>query len=634
MFISDFAIKRPLITVVTMLTLVIFGIVALFRLQTDEFPEVAPPYVSVGLIYPGASPDVVESEVLDPVEEAIASISGVKTMIGSASDGFASVVIEFVFEKPLLEATQDIRDAISTIRSDLPEELEEPVIRKLNDTDRPIVSLALSSTTLSPAELTRLADPTITRELRSIPGVAEVTVVGALERELTVQIRPEALQASGIGVAQVVQALQLQNLAAPVGRVTGSLDERSIRLHGRAEDPEEFARLVLAERDGQLIRLGQVAEIIDGTEEQRSLALFNGRESVGIDIKKSRGYSTTSVSDEIRGRVEALRETLPPGAKLELVQDAGTRVDAAVRNVQEMLLEGAALTVLVVFLFLNSWRSTVITGLALPVSVLASFIAVWAFGFTLNTMSLLGLSLAIGILIDDAIVVRENIVRHVEMGSDHYTAAREGTAEIGLAVAATTFSILAVFIPIAFMDGVGGQWFKPFALTMACSVLVSLFVSFSLDPMLSAYWADPHKEEHEKAWITRKLDRFNAWFNRQAQRYKRVIAWALDHRLPVVAIAVGSFFGSFAIPSKGLAGILVVLGGVAIAVYGLLHTRRWYLRLGSLAAGAAFAVIVLPLTPSFANVGVSFFPEDDRSEFNIQIETPPGANLEYTRLKA
>jgi HAE1 family hydrophobic/amphiphilic exporter-1 len=634
MFISDFAIKRPLITVVTMLTLVIFGVVALFRLQTDEFPEVAPPYVSVGLIYPGASPDVVESEVLDPVEEAIASISGVKTIIGSASDGFASIVIEFVFEKPLLEATQDIRDAISTIRSDLPEELEEPVIRKLNDTDRPIVSLALSSNTLSPAELTRLADPTITRELRSIPGVAEVTVVGALERELTVQIRPDALQAAGIGVAQVVQALQLQNLAAPVGRVTGSLDERSIRLHGRAEDPQEFARIVVAERNGQLIRLGQVADVIDGTEEQRSLALFNSQESVGIDIKKSRGYSTTTVSDEIRARVEALRGTLPQDAKLEMVQDAGTRVDAAVLNVQEMLLEGAALTVLVVFLFLNSWRSTVITGLALPVSVLASFIAVWAFGFTLNTMSLLGLSLAIGILIDDAIVVRENIVRHVEMGRDHYTAAREGTAEIGLAVAATTFSILAVFIPIAFMSGVGGQWFKPFALTMACSVLVSLFVSFSLDPMLSAYWADPHREEHEKAWITRKLDRFNAWFNRQAQRYKRVIAWALDHRLAVVAIAIGTFFGSFAIPSKGLAGILVVLAGVAIAVYGLLHTTRWYLRLASLAAGTAFAILVLPLAPSFANVGVSFFPEDDRSEFNIQIETPPGSNLEYTRLKA
>jgi HAE1 family hydrophobic/amphiphilic exporter-1 len=634
MVISDFAIKRPLITVVTMVALVIFGIVALFRLQTDEFPDVAPPYVSVGLIYPGASPDVVENEVLDPVEEAIASISGVKKMIGSASDGYGFVMIEFVFEKPLPEATQDIRDAISLIRADLPDELEEPIIRKLNDTDRPIVSLALSSTSLTSAELTRLADPTITRELRSIPGVAEVQVLGKQERELTVQLRPDALQAAGIGVAQVVQALQLQNLAAPVGRVTGELDERSIRLKGRMEDPQEFAQLVVAERNGQLIRLGQVAEILDGTEEQRSLALYDGKEAVGIDIKKSKGYSTTTVSDEIRARVEKVRATLPPGTTIDLVRDAGTRVDAAVSNVQMMLLEGAALTVLVVFLFLNSWRSTVITGLALPVSVLASFIAVWALGFKLETMSLLGLSLAIGILIDDAIVVRENIVRHVEMGKDHYTAAREGTDEIGLAVAATTFSILAVFVPIAFMSGVGGQWFKPFALTMACSVLVSLFVSFSLDPMLSAYWPDPHQPEEQKAWITKRLDRFNLWFERQTERYKHVIAWALDHRAAIVAIAVGTFFASFTLPSKGLTGLAVALIGVLVAAWGLSHFSAWYLKLASVVAGALIAMALVPRVPSVANVGVSFFPKDDRSEFIVNLETPPGSNLAYTRLKA
>ncbi|MEO8201620.1 MAG: efflux RND transporter permease subunit, partial [Gemmatimonadota bacterium] len=527
MFISDFAIKRPTITVVTMLALVVFGAVALFRLQTDEFPDVAPPYVTVGLIYPGASPDGVEKEILDPVEEAISGISGVKKTMGSAEDGFGSILIEFQFEKSLSEATQDIRDAISAIRSDLPDEMEEPIIRKFNDTDRPIVSLALSSTTLSPAELTRLADPTITRELRSIPGVAEVAIAGDQQRELTVELRPDQLQAAGVSVAQVLQALQLQNIAAPVGRVTGALDERSIRLKGRLQGPEEFKQLVVAERQDALIRLGQVADVKDATEEQRTLALFNGREAVGIDIKKSKGYSTTDVSDQIRARAVALQKTLPAGTKLDLVRDAGTRVTASVKNVEEALLEGAILTVAVVFLFLNSWRSTVITGLALPVSVLAAFIAVWVFGFTLNTMSLLGLSLAIGILIDDAIVVRENIVRHVEMGKDHYTAAREGTDEIGLAVAATTFSILAVFVPIAFMSGVGGQWFKPFALTIACAVLVSLFVSFSLDPMLSAYWADPHVPEDKKPWITRKLDRFNAWFNRLAHGYRGVIAWAL-----------------------------------------------------------------------------------------------------------
>lgn len=639
MFISDFAIKRPVITVVGMLALAVFGLFALFKLQTDEFPEVAPPVVTVGLVYPGASPDGVERELLDPVEEAISSITGVKRVMGSAQDGFALAVVEFQFEKPLQEATQDIRDAISGIRQDLPPEMEEPIIKKFSDTDRPIVSLAVSSPALSSGELTRLVDPHITREFRSIPGVAEVTVPGKVERELTVQIRPDAMQSAGVGVSQIVQALQLQNLAAPVGRVNGAQDERSIRLKGRLERPEEFANIVVAERNGQLIRLGQVADIIDATEEPRTMALYqrredpSAREAVGIDIKKSNGYSTTEVADQVLARLKQLESTLPKGTKIDVVKNSGVNVKNSVRNVEENLIEGALLTVLVVFLFLNSWRSTVITGLALPVSVLASFIAVYALGFKLETMSLLGLSLAIGILIDDAIVVRENIVRHVEMGKDHYTAAREGTSEIGLAVAATTFSILAVFVPIGFVYGVTRQWMQPFALTMACSVAVSLIVSFSLDPMLSAYWPDPHRAEHEKWWITRQLDRFNHWFNRMAERYKRVIAWALDHRAAVVVMSLGVFLGSFVLMPKGIPGLLAVLAGVAIAVLGLVIFKQWPLRLGSVLAGGALAFVLVPLMPQFMNVGFGFFPQDDNGELNINVETPPGSNLDYTRLK-
>ena len=700
MFISDFAIKRPLVTVVAMLTLVVFGIFALLKLKTDEFPDVVPPVAMVGLIYPGASPDGVEKEVLKPVEDQISSITGVKTIYGKAYDGYGSVIIEFEFGKDMNEATQEIRDGISAIRSDLPIELKEPVISKFNDTDRPVMSLALTSTTLDQAQLTRLADPQITRELRSISGVAEVQIFGKVERELTVEVQPARLQAAGVSVGQVVQALEAQNLAAPVGRVTGLLDERSIRLKGRLEGPRDFEQMVVAERDGQLIRLGQVATVRDGVEEPRTLALYDDKQSVGIDVKKSKGYSTTDVSDKIRAKVKEIQGELPTGTKIELVKDAGTRVNAAVLNVEEALFLGALLTVLVVFLFLNSWRSTVITGLALPVSVFASFIAVWVLGFRLETMSLLGLSLAIGILIDDAIVVRENIVRHVEMGKDHYTASREGTDEIGLAVAATTFSILAVFVPIGFMPGVGGQWFKPFALTVACAVAVSLFVSFSLDPMLSAYWADPHKEEHQKSWITKKLDVFNHWFNRQAQNYKKVIGWALDHRAAMVVLAVGTFFASFTIPVKGLTGlaaalvgiflavwlitrqpnlilhligtlilvaitlfmakafvgffpaavtlllvlkVIVVLAIAALAGYGVwisarhllsAHFDNWTSNIGSVGIGAVVAGALVFLAPAWRNVGVGFFPEDDRAEFIVAIETPPGSNLEYTRTKA
>ncbi len=639
MFISDFAIRKPLITVVAMVTLVVFGLFALLKLKTDEFPDVAPPVVTMGIPYPGASPEGVAKEILDPIEEQISSVSGVKHVYGHAYDGYGFIMVEFQFGKDLMEATQDLRDAVSIKRADLPTEMKEPIIQKFNDTDRPIVSLALSSSTLNQAELTRLADPQITRELRSIPGVAEVSVSGKVERELTVELRPSDMQASGVSVGQVVQALQLQNLAAPVGRVTGDMDERSIRLKGRIDQAQDFAQLVVAERNGQLIRLGQIANVRDGTEEPRTLALYNDREAVGIDIKKAKGYSTTEVSDKVRDRVAQLQKTLDKGTSLELVKDSGVRVDHAVRNVEEALLEGAFLTVLVVFLFLNSWRSTVITGLALPVSVLASFIAVWVMGFKLETMSLLGLSLAIGILIDDAIVVRENIVRHVEMGKDHYTAAREGTDEIGLAVAATTFSILAVFIPIGFMPGVGGQWFKPFALTIACSVFVSLFVSFSLDPMLSAYWADPHVPENRKSWITKKLDRFNHWFNAQAQNYRKVIAWALDHRSAMVALAIGTFFASFTLFAGGVTGLLAAFLGLGVIVFALTSKRLSSLpRIGVAIIGLALFIMLPKVVEKSGlaarTVGVGFFPSDDQAELTIAIETPPGSNMAYTRLKA
>jgi HAE1 family hydrophobic/amphiphilic exporter-1 len=585
-FISDFAIKKPIVTITTMVALVVFGLVALASLETDEFPEVQPPVVSIAIVYPGASPDVVERELVEPIEDAIFSISGVNAeeSTSSATDSLAQFIIIFDFEKDLQQATQDIRDAISSKRADLPLEMEEPIITRFDPADLPIVSLALTSEKLPATALSRLADPGLVGELRSIPGVAQATVVGGIEREMTVEVRPSSLQAAGLSIAQVVQALQTQNLAAPVGRLDGPLEETTIRLRGRLETPEDFMQVVVAERGGQPIRLGQVAQVRDGNEVPRTMALYNGGQAVGIEVIKAKGYSTTQVADAVRERIASLQGTLPEGVKMEIVRDSGVRVRSAVRNVQTALFEGAVLTVLVVFLFLNSWRSTVITGLALPVSVLASFISVWVFGFTLNTMSLLGLTLAIGILIDDAIVVRENIVRHIEMGKDHYTASREGTSEIGLAVAATTFSIVSVFVPIAFMYGVAGQWFKPFALAIACAVLVSLFVSFSLDPMLSAYWPDPAVEKGvHRGPVGRVLARFNTWFDRQADGYKRVVAWALDHRLAMVLLAVGSLVGA------------VVLQG-------------------------AFG-------------GAGFAPVSDDSELEVLVETPAGSSLQYTQRK-
>jgi HAE1 family hydrophobic/amphiphilic exporter-1 len=461
-----------------------------------------------------------------------------------------------------------------------------------------------------------------------------VTVAGKLKREMTIELNPQALQSTGVSVAEVVQALQLQNLAAPVGRLETAQEEQSIRLKGRPEGAIDFAQLVVAQRQGRLIRLGEIATAKDGVQEARTLALFNGQDAVGIDIKKAKGYSTTDVAERVLARMDAMKERLPAGVKLDVVRNAGERVTHSVWEVEKALIEGALLTVLVVFLFLNSWRSTVITGLALPVSVLASFIAVWVFGFTLNTMSLLGLSLAIGILIDDAIVVRENIVRHVEMGKDHLSAAHDGTDEIGLAVAATTFSILAVFIPVGFQGGLTEQWMKPFALTIACSVAVSLLVSFSLDPMLSAYWPDPHKTEAQKSWITKRLDGFNRWFNRQAENYKRVIAWALDHRLSLVIISIGTFFASFILPAKGLLGLLGALVGIGFMAWVVSGQRSGWIKLAGVVGGLVLTFGLVRIAPVYKKVGVGFFPLDDRSEFNIKIETPPGSSLAYTKQKA
>ncbi|HKN68182.1 MAG TPA: efflux RND transporter permease subunit [Gemmatimonadaceae bacterium] len=585
MFISDFAIKRPIITVVTMIALVVFGLASLARLDTDEFPAIDAPIVFIGIAYPGASPDVVEREVVTRLEDKISGISGVDKINSTSRDGFAQIIVQFVFSRPVEQATQDIRDAISAVRSQLPAEILEPIIQRFDPNQLPIVSLALTSTVLSPPQLTQLADQGIAGDLRAIAGVAQVNVVGGDSAQLNINVRPRDLTAFGVGIDQVVNAVRAQNLAAPVGQVNSAMEQRSIRLEGRFEHPEEFNQLVIAQRGGSLITLGQVASVEAGAAEPNSAALFNGTQAIGLDIVKSREYSTTAVADLVKARIDQLQQGLPSGTRLEVVRDAGVRVRNSVRNVVEALVEGAVLTVLVVFLFLNSWRSTVITGLALPVSVLTSFVPLAVFGFTLNTMSLLGLSLAIGILIDDAIVVRENIVRHVELGRDHMTAAHEGTDEIGLAVAATTFSIVSVFAPVGFMPGVAGQWFKPFALTIACAVLVSLFVSFSLDPMLSAYWPDPQLEAHERRNpIARALDRFNVWFDHQADRYKGLIAWALDHRWTMVALAALSFFGAIALQ--------VVIGHFA------------------------------------------FVPVSDQSELNIAIETPPGSSLDYTTLKA
>lgn len=548
MFLSNFSINRPVATVVMVIGLMLVGLLALSKLKVNQFPEVEPPVLVINIPYPGASPETVEREVVNRIEKALQSISGVDRSNSTSREGSATIVLVFDFSKNMIEAADEVRNAIASVRYKLPTEIREPIITRADPGAQPILQLSLSSTTLTHAQLSRLAEDKLAERFRGITGVSTVGVNGALKRELSILLRAEKLREFGVSVTEVLSAVRLQNTTAPVGKVRGALEDQSIRLLGRLESPAEFEQMIIKRSAGTVVRLGQVAEVQDGFAEMTGYSLRNGRPNVGISITRSRDASTVSVANDSRKLLKEIEKELPKGTTLEITQDGGKDAENSLHNVTDALVFGAALTIFVVYAFLNSWRSTLITALSLPTSVLAAFIAVWLMGFSLNFMSLLGLSLAIGVLIDDAIVVRENIVRHMERGSDRVTAAREGTAEIGLAVAATTFAIVAVFVPVAFMGNGPGQWFKPFALTVVASVIVSLLISFTLDPMLSAFWGDPPGYHHaEKKGFSKVLKGFNEWFDGVANNYGHVIAWALHHRRWMAAFAVASFVGAIAL---------------------------------------------------------------------------------------
>jgi HAE1 family hydrophobic/amphiphilic exporter-1 len=547
-FLSNLSIKRPVFAAVLMLALVTLGLFSYKRLAIDMWPNVEIPYVTVITTYPGAAPETVEREVSKRIEEAVNPISGVKHVGSVSRESVSSVWIEFELGVDVAEAVQEARVKVAAIRDKLPDEIAEPIVDKIDFSSLPIVSLAVRSETLPPRELTDLAEKLVQRRVENVAGVGKVDLVGTSYREVAVEILPDRLLALGLGVDDVIKGLRAENVNVPVGRLDHGGAENSVRVSGKPKTVSEYEQLVVAEVGGRPIALGDVARIVDGVEEQRTLALVNGQNAVAVDVIKQSGANTVAVVEAVRKEIEGLERDLPQGTTVEVVRDGSVAIRESVRDVQETLIIGALLTILIVFCFLNSWRSTVITGLTLPIAVISSFIIMNFAGMSLNTMTLMALSLSIGLLIDDAIVVRENIVRHLERGSDHHKAARDGTAEIGLAVLATTMSIIAVFIPVAFMKGIVGRFFRDFGITVAFAVAVSLFVSFTLDPMLSSRWVDPDiARAGKRNPIARALDRFNEWFDRTADKYRALIAWALDHRKTIVVIAVLAFVGGMAI---------------------------------------------------------------------------------------
>lgn len=548
MILSDVSIKRPIFAAVLMLSLVTLGLFSYRRLSVEMYPNVEIPVISVITKYPGASPETVEREVSKRIEEAVNQVAGVKHVMSFSRESVSTVVVEFRLEEKLNDVAQESRAKITSIRGQLPDSIEEPIIQKLDFNALPVASLAVQSSVVPPRELTTLVEKRVKKRFESVAGVGKVEMVGGQKREVNVDLDPVRLDSLALGINDVVNGLRSENTNTPLGRLTRGGTEYPLRIDGKPDQADEYRGMVIAERSLRPVTLGEIASVTDGTEERRKLAAVDGVPAIGIDIFKQSGANQVEVVDGVKKVMQKVQAELPPGVTLNLVRDGSIQTREALDDVEHTLIIGGILTILIVFCFINSWRSTVITGVTLPISVISSFIVMNAMGMTLNVMTLMALSLAIGLLIDDAIVVRENIVRHLEMGKDHMEASRFGTSEIGLAVFATTMSIIAVFVPVAYMRGIVGRFFFPFGVTVSFAVLVSLFVSFTLDPMLSSRWHDPSIHNHgRRKGVARLLERFNDWFDFTADKYRSVIAWALDHRKTVMVTAGAAFVAGIGI---------------------------------------------------------------------------------------
>ena len=611
MWFTQVSLKNPVFATMVMLAIVVLGLFSYQRLKVDQFPNIDFPVVVVTVDYPGASPEIVESEVTKKIEEGVNSIAGINALTSRSYEGTAVVIIEFQLHIDGRKAAEDVREKVATVRPNLRTEVKEPRVLRFDPASRPVWSLAVlpddkagataNAAAPSAVELTTWAEQVLKKRLENVRGVGAVNLVGATKREINIYLNPQALETYGVTPEQVVSAVRNENQDLPVGAIRSLAQERVVQIDARMQRPEDFGRIIVARKGaasaGQPgpsapIRLDQVARVNDGAQEVESLALYNGQRTLLLSVQKAQGDNTIEVVDGLNAAVVDIRKLLPPGVRLEVISDSSRPIRVAVTNVRQTLIEGAVLTVLIVFLFLNSWRSTVITGLTLPIALIGTFLFMNMFGFTINMITLMALSLCVGLLIDDAIVVRENIVRHVQMGKGAYAAAMDGTQEIGLAVLATTLSIVAVFMPIGFMGGIIGKFFHEFGITIVAAVMISMFVSFTLDPMLSSVWHDPSIHAHGQrtepvTFYDKTIGRVTGWFDRAtdalAEGYQHILRWSLVHKLATLFIALGIF---------------------------------------------VLSIFMVPL------LGTEFVPKADFSETTVNFYTPVGSSLEATEAKA
>jgi HAE1 family hydrophobic/amphiphilic exporter-1 len=598
MWFTRVSIANPVMAVMVMLAFVVLGLFSYQRLAIDQFPNIDIPTVVVQIDYPGASPEIVEAEVTKKVEEAVNTVAGISALYSRSYEGSSVTIIEFNLDIDGRKAAEDVREKVALMRPLLRDEVKEPRIFRFDPQSQPIFNVAVLATdgTTSAQELTTWASQVLQKRLENVRGVGAVTIVGGVARQVQIDLKPAAMEALGVTIDQVAAALRSENQELPLGAIRSREQERVVQINARLKTPADFRDIVVARKPvatggTTAVRLWQVADVVDGPQELESLALYNGQRTVLLSVQKSQGENTIAVVDGLKRALEEAQAVTPPGIRTEVNRDNSRAIRVSVANVQRTVLEGAALTILIVFLFLNSWRSTVITGLTLPISLIGSFAFMAWFGFTINAITLMALSLCVGLLIDDAIVVRENIIRHVQMGKGAREAALQGTDEIGLAVLATTLSIVAVFLPIGFMGGIVGKFFHEFGITIVAAVLISMFVSFTLDPMLSSVWHDPQahhrwQDRPETLYdrtigrVTGQFDHFTDWL---AQVYQRLLAWSLVHQVKTVLIAASTF------------------------------------------------VAALALTGA---IGKEFVPKADFSETVVNFYTPVGSSLELTETRA
>ncbi|MDX8254783.1 efflux RND transporter permease subunit [Acinetobacter pittii] len=580
MWFTRISVKYPVFTIMMMLSLMVLGLASWKRMTVEEFPNIDFPFVVVTTQYAGASPEAVESDITKKLEDQINTISGIKQITSRSSEGFSMVIAEFNLDTSSAIAAQDVRDKIAPVTAQFRDEIDTPIVQRYDPSSSPIMSVVFESNSMSLAQLSSYVDKKIVPQLKTVSGVGNVNLLGDAKRQIRIKVIPAQLQSYGIGIDQVINTLKNENIEVPAGTLQQKNSELVVQIQSKVIHPLAFGDLVIANKNGSPIFLKQVATVEDTQAELQSSAFYNGRTAVSVDILKSSDANVIKVVDQTYETLEKLKDQMPAGLNYKVVADSSKGIRASIKDVARTIIEGAALAVLIVLLFLGSFRSTVITGLTLPITLLGTLTFIWAFGFSINMMTLLALSLSIGLLIDDAIVVRENIVRHTELGKDHVTAALEGTKEIGLAVLATTLTIVAVFLPVAFMDGLIGRFFYQFGVTVSTAVLISMFISFTLDPMLSAHWKDPVKKKDN--WLQRFFDHISNLLDRLAHVYEKLLKLALRFRFITVIIAIASLFAAL-----GLSKL----------------------------------------------IGTEFVPTPDKGEVRIQFETPVDASLEYTQAK-